>query len=523
MSNCQPTPHGARLPRLMASNNTGRPSLSGLACKPMAAPLMAMFLSALSACSTVTPLPEDPAAPLNLETLMTSQGDDGTDVPNWWTQFHSDELNQLVQQGLSNNYSLASAHASWQASRAVLASARADQSLTAEASLKNTQQWQPDHSNRWSLGAAASYELDFWGRLDGLSREAELSAQAQQAAMNTVANSVAAEVSLAWFGSAYQQQLLGLIEQQRERLQSSLKITNARFERGLVDVSDVWQQQQLLESLNADTLAAEANLRLYQQQLALWLADSRWLNRAQQQGAELNLADLLMSTALNKNAVPAIGVQQLQARPDVQQSWFALQASDAALAAAAANRYPRLTLSAGLEGSGTSLTSALDNWAANLAAGLVAPLLDGGSRKAEVERQQANRQAALADYRQTLLAAAQQVQGLLVEQQRLQQQQQSLQKQLDLARRTFEYQQARYRRGVGDFLATLSANQDVLSMEQSLLALQWQRLNNRIELYRSVSHGRFESSQSSLSSVPSTSGLSTSVLSTSVATGSNPL
>jgi len=491
---------------------------AGCAFPPVAVRgVMAITLMAsLAACSSVTPLPQDPAAELQLETLQNENLNTTERLlhapSDWWSSFDDAELERLIGLGLQNNYSLKAALANWQSSQAALQVARADQSLTADASISRSQQWQQsDNSGNWSLGVAADYELDFWGRLDGLTRQSQLSADASFAAARTVANSVAAEISLAWFGIRYQQQMLGLIAQQRQRVESSLKIINARFQRGLVDVSDIWQQEQLLESLHSDQLTAEAELQLYQQQLALWTAtagrqslasgpDQPGDNAPKVHESEPKTGEIAGFPALS-DIGQQVSLDQLQQRPDVLQSWFELQASDAALAAAVANRYPRLTLSAGLEGNGGSIAAALDNWAFNLAAGLVAPLIDGGSRKAQVEQQLSSREAALASYRQTLLTAAQEIQGLLVDQQRMQKQYESLQRQLDLARRTHEYQQARYRRGVGDFLATLSANQDVLSLEQQQLTLRWQQFNNRINLYRAVSHGRFDTGAASPSSL----------------------
>ncbi|WP_221797770.1 efflux transporter outer membrane subunit [Oceanobacter mangrovi] len=445
-----------------------------------------LLLAGLAGCSSVEPLPQQPAEQLQLA-LADSQDSALAATPDWWLDFADPQLSQLIEQGLQHNYSLQAALANWRASQAQLAATTADQALQADASVQAGHEWQQDgNAAGWSLGVAADYEVDFWGRLDGLSRAAELQSQAQWQASRTVANSVAAEISLAWFGMAYQSRRLQLLQQQGDRINDSLKLTEARFQRGLVVVSDVWQQQQLLESLHASQLAASAELTLYRQQLALWLGEGAGLGN--QPPAAAPLADALP-------ALPAfdgqLSLQQLQQRPDVQQAWFELQASDAQLAAAVANQYPRLTLSAGLQGSGGSIASALDNWAFNLVAGLVAPLLDGGARQAQIQQQQAERQAALADYRQTLLAAAQEVQGLLVSGNHQQQQQLSIERQLDLARRSYDYQAARYRRGVGDFLATLSAQQDVLDLEQQRLQSQWQQLNNRINLYRALSQGLY--------------------------------
>jgi len=90
-----------------------------------------------------------------------------------------------------------------------------------------------------------------------------------------------------------------------------------------------------------------------------------------------------------------------------------------------------------------------------------------------------------------LLDAAQEVQQALTDERQSQALVVSLERQLELASKTEAFQNNRYRKGVGDFLALLNAQQDVISLEKQLLNARWSQLQNRIQLYKAVSHGDF--------------------------------
>ena len=128
---------------------------------------------------------------------------------------------------------------------------------------------------------------------------------------------------------------------------------------------------------------------------------------------------------------------------------------------------------------------------ASLAGSLVLPLIDGGQRRAEVQRQQALETEAVANYQQTLLEAAQEVQEALITEQQSAALVESLTRQLTLSKQTQEVQNSSYRRGVTGFLELLSVQQDVLNLETRLLDATWAQVLARIQLYKSVSHGQF--------------------------------
>ncbi len=477
---------------------------------------LGVLIAALAGCQAVTPVVP---APMEFGEAFTSgatkEARDQSDG-RWWQAFGDAGLNALVSQGLSENFSLQAAWARLRQSRAVAEQLASGQSPSLTFSLGRSRDWRDSGtSDAWQAGLTTEYELDFWGRVAALDQQGQLDALATQSAGRVLANTVAAQITQNWFGLVRQQQAIRLLKQQQSRVKQSLSATKARFRRGLVGRADVWQQEQLLEGLKSDVIQAQQQHQLYWHQLSLWRGKESGLSLVADASnsvlfetfSESFPASLPELSAQPGPDVPSVSLVALANRPDVQQSWYELQADNAELAAAVANRYPRLTLSASYSGSAPRWEDVMDNWVANLAANLVLPILDGGNRKATVVQRTAAVDESLASYQQALFEAANEVRDAQVNEAAVVQQIDSLNKQLVLARKTEAYQQSSYRRGGVTLLALITAQRSVLTLEQQRLELNWQRLQQRIQLYRAVSHGRFSdddsSTPSSISPAPS--------------------
>ena len=453
------------------------------ATKPAILLPLAMCVGMLSACTTV--IPSQPSQ-FEFNDVFQAESDSEAMPVDWWTQFSDAELNAWMTLALERNFSLQAAQARLDQARAGLRGSRSDYYPSLEASLGKKRSWNADDTTAtaWSGGLSTSYEIDIWGSIRAASNQSFMNLQASSAAYRTVANTIAGDVTTAWLGLRMQAENLELLNDQRQRLQTALEVIEGRKKRGQAKLSDVWQQQKLLESLQVDILSAEAQRDIYIQQLAVWTGQGRSDLTPEKVAALGKLPEI-------SGEIIALPVAVIQARPDVEQAWFALQAASAGVAIAESNRYPRLTLSASYSGEDPEFSQIFDNWVANLAGSLVLPLIDGGQRRAEVQRQRALETEAVAEYSRTLLEAAQEVQEALVQESRYARTAASLYGQLDLARRTLELQDYYYARGQLDFLELLNAQQELLNLESQYLAARWNHVQARIQVYKSVSHGQF--------------------------------
>lgn len=415
------------------------------------------------------------------------QSDGFTPDQHWWAYFDDGQLTKLINQGLAQNQDLLAAFYRLQQSQAAWDGNGSGQfpSLNATLDRSRAQSGSSDSStvttNNWSAGLSASYELDFWGKIAAQKEQGEFDYLATEAALRTVSNTVAGEITTAWYGWMLEREKLALLAEQEQRIEASLKAVKGRYARGQVTVSDIWQQQQTLESLNGETAIAQRNMDVYKQTLALWLSMT---------------SDQLASMLIETRSLPSelekltqISSDALQTRPDVVAAYFELQSAAAGLSIAKSNRYPRFTLTASYSGEDENFSNIFDNWASNLAAGLLLPVIDGGSLRADVRRNEAVVNEKIASYKQTLLTAAQEVEQVLVNERQQIIYVESLQKQLELAQKTQGFQERRYRKGVGDFVDMSNAQQNVLQLERQVLDARWQQLQYRIQLYRALAQG----------------------------------
>jgi NodT family efflux transporter outer membrane factor (OMF) lipoprotein len=423
-----------------------------------------------------------------------SESDSGSNkhvVDKWWRDFSDPQLNGLIDQALANNYSLQASLARIKQSQSRWDQAGSSKTPSVQLTAQQSRQWQDGlqqdgtTKDQWQLGLSASYELDFWGRIDSLDEQALQQLNASRAAKNIQTNTVVSQVALAWYGSLQESQQLLLLGQQQARIKNALEVIRGRYLRGKVNASDMWQQEQLLESINSDIIRSETALAIYKQQLALWTGT-------------VSVDQVSAKTMPEPFHIPRftdpiaqVTSDALHQRPDVKQAYAHILAAQAGLNVAQSNRYPRFTLSASYISAVDTPSDILNNWMTNLIAGLAVPLIDGDNLQAEVRRNQAVVEEAVANYRQVILTAMQEIeQGLINETQQFLLSK-SLELQLQLANKTQQYLTQRYSNGAGDFLSLLTNQQQTLQLERQVLAADYQQLKYRIQLLTSLSHGRF--------------------------------
>jgi outer membrane protein TolC len=157
-------------------------------------------------------------------------------------------------------------------------------------------------------------------------------------------------------------------------------------------------------------------------------------------------------------------------------------AGDQELAAALRDRFPRLNLRA----TAGSATGVFDGFVATFAAGLLAPVLDGGRRAAEIDRTRAQRDRLRADYAQTLLVAFREVEDALVEETRQQGRLGSIERQLDLTKRSSARLRDEYLNGQGSYIDVLAALTNEQELRRDVLTTQRRLIEARIGLYRAL-------------------------------------
>lgn len=400
---------------------------------------------------------------------------------HWWLEFNDTALERLISRALANNLDILAARQRLLQAEAVSRQAGAALSPTLDYRTTATETRSRNNDRESSatnllLGLAAGYEVDLWGRLSAAQEVSVYSAQASAEDVQTAALTVAAQIASSWYQLAESTSLLLLLQKQQQINRTGLQLIQLRFNAGQVGIADVLQQRQLIEAQSGEQSQQRATAAVLENQLAVLSGvPPKSLELAQQ-------PKLVELPPLPSTGIP---LEILSNRPDVRSAYLDLLAADRRVAVAIADQYPRLSISADLSTSGTA-SQLFDNWLAAIAANIVGPLIDGGSRKAEVDRTTAVAREKFYSYGQTVLEAIREVENALAQEQEQDQLIESLQLQLNLANKTLLNVRDRYKQGAEDYQRVLTALLSQQNLERSLLSARQQRIGFRISLYRAL-------------------------------------
>ena len=433
--------------------------------------LLLMFASALSVgCAGLSAREQ---APPPLPATFSASGEPAV-VASWWMAFADTQLNALIAHALADNLPLQATAARLRAAEASAAAAGAGllPSLTARASETRLQGGETERSG--SLSAA--YEVDLWGRVRAGRDAAALQAQATEQELQAARISLSAAVATQWFALGSSAERLRLIGQERATYERILRLVESRYRNGQATVSDVLRQRQLVESTRSLEASTAAELGTQRHALEELLG---------QPAGSTDLAGHVptMLSALPRTGVPADMVGR---RPDVQQRWLLLHSADRSVAAAVANRFPQLSLTASGQSSDAGVAALFDDWIGSLVANLVAPLFDGGARRAEVERSRAVLDQRIAEYRSAVLVAFREVQDALLRDQQQGIRVASLVEQLRLSDAVIERIERQLRNGSDSYLSLLDAQLTNSSLRRDVLSARQLHAEQRIALFRAL-------------------------------------
>ncbi len=416
--------------------------------------------------------------PLELPKEFSKRGS-GNIEKKWWLDFNDQVLSGLIETALKDNFTLLAAAERISEVRALATQANAAlfPSLDGSGSITTGRNLQAETTtDNFSLDLAALYEIDLWGRVRAVQQGAILDLKATEADYDTATISLAAEMATTWFELVENELQVELLKQQRETNKKVLELITTQFKTGKTNIADVLQQRQLVESNSGNLAGLRSKSKLYRHQLAILLGISP--------GSKLPETTTLPH--LSPLPDPGVPITLISRRPDVRQSYFLLQAADSRVAAAVADRLPRLSISAKLSTSGDNAGDIFNNWFTSLGANLFSPIIDGGKRLAEVERQKAVARQQFYRYGQIILDALGEVETSLTKEEELQNIHNSLKIQLQFAEETIGHVGNRYRQGAEDYQRVLLALLSHQNLEREILQSHLQLINNRIALYRSL-------------------------------------
>ncbi|MEM5369216.1 efflux transporter outer membrane subunit [Paraburkholderia azotifigens] len=409
----------------------------------------------------------------------------------WWTLFGDDELNQLEAQVDVSNQTVRKAVAQLQAARAMVDYQRAGYApvVTAGASAQRYRTSQnvvhkglaghtvPD----FSAGLAASWEPDLFGRVKDAAVNARDNAQASEADLQSVRLSVATDLAIDYFDLRSLDRQKKLLDDSVTAYAAALRIVQEQLKDGAIDASAVAQAQTQLES----TRTQDSDIDVQRAQLEHAIA-----TLIGKPASSFSLPSKVQTTALPQ--IPAgVPSQLLERRPDIAAAERRVAAANAQIGQARAAFYPDLTLSAtaGLESSYFApwLTASSLFW--SLGSQIAGTLFDGGRRDAALKNANAQYDGTVADYRQTVLVAFQQVEDQLSSLNTLANEADSQQRATAAADLSLKLTTNRYQAGAVNYLDVVTAQTIALSNERTAEQIDARRIDASVQLLKALGGG----------------------------------
>jgi NodT family efflux transporter outer membrane factor (OMF) lipoprotein len=444
---------------------------------------LAIAAAALAGCAVgpayQRPSTPEPAAYKEAQGWAPAAPADTLERGPWWTLFKDPVLDEMAASIEVSNQNVAAAAAAYDQARALVREQRAALFPSVDLSVSETRAKGSGNNARASIGAG--WEPDLWGRLRAGVNGANASAQASAADLAAARLSAQGELAVDYFSlrqADAQKDLLGVtIEGYRQVLQ----ITQNRFNAGMAAKSDVLQAQTQLANAQIDALA------LVRQRAQLEHAIAVLLGKA---AGSFTLASAPWQ--VDVPVVPA-GVPStlLERRPDIAAAERRVASANEQIGIARSAYFPRLSLSGSVGGSASRVADLFgaSNSLWSIGASVAQSLFNAGATGAAVDSARAGHAAAVARYRQTVLAAFADVEDQLAATHALAQQQALRQTAADAADQVQAQMLNRYKAGQVSYSEVVTAQATALSAKRALVQAQADRQVTAVALIQSLGGG----------------------------------
>ncbi len=412
---------------------------------------------------------------------------------DWWTIYQDPRLDELVKATLQNNTELERVLAQIEEAEAVLDESGASlfpqvelgaSSARSRSSTLNAQRLPagtPPISNSHRLALSASFEVDFWGKLQRATEAARAQVWGTRYARDVIALTLAGTTTQAYFALRALDAQIAVTQQTLTSRDDTLAVMKKRAEGGLASELELNQSQ----GARAD---AALQLRELQRQRALV---------EHQLGTLTGHLDLKIAAGdladLSIPPTPPVGLPStlLERRPDIQLAEQELIAANAQIGTAKAAQFPTFSLIGNFGGQSEELGNLLKAGARIWSMGLDAtmPIIDSGRYAARTRQAEARHRQSLAGYRKSVETAFQEVADALSNIQQTRAAVTDQQAKLDAARNGLRLSELRYKAGYSGYLEVLDAQRSAYAAELALVQNRQAQLVYSVDLMKALGGG----------------------------------
>ena len=445
---------------------------------------------------TMMPKYDRPAAPVSsswpISATQTNKAIPVAANIDWREFFDDPRLQRLIEIALENNRDLrvatlrvAETRAQYRIQRAGLfPGAQGDASVTRQRFSGAVTEFNGGTTlTTYKLDVGAAYELDFFGRVQSLKKEALEKYFAIDEARKSVQIALVSEVAMEYLTQLRLLKAKAIANQTLETVQESYNLIKRRFQVGAASELELRTAEGQVQTVRVNS--ANFLQLLAESENALVLLVGQPLPDDLPSGKPFQQQQLLTDLPAE---VPA---EVLQRRPDILAAEHTLKAANADIGAARAAFFPRILLTGSAGTASAKLTDLFtgtsETW--SFSPRLTVPIFDVGGTRAKLDVSKISRKIEIANYEKAIQTAFREVADALAIRSILDEKLKAQELLLNAQQKRFDLTNARYRQGVDSYVDVLLAQRDLYAAQQDLLQFQAARLLNAITLYRSLGGG----------------------------------
>lgn len=411
---------------------------------------------------------------------------------SWWEIFHEEGLNQYEKELLAANQSLFAARDRLDQARALARVASAGFFPTLNGDPQGSRLRSSGNrplaisptattQNLFEIPFALNYEVDLFGRVRKNLQASNASLQGTAADLQNVQLVLSAELAADYFNIHELDAEIQVVQESVKIQQQGLVLVNHRHEGGVASGLDLAQQQTLLDSTQTQLYLLQQQREQFEHAIAVLIGQPA-------STFSVPLAPLRSTPPPIPLGMPS---DLLERRPDIATAERTMAQQNALVGVAKTAFYPQFTISGGGGFESTSISSLVSAPSAfwSLGGDLLQPILNGGRNRANLAAQKAVYEESIANYRQSVLTAFQQVEDGLSSLNTLSQAAQSQSAAVTDARRALNIANDRYVGGLTTFLDVITAQSVLLNNERLSTQLLGQQMVASVFLVKALGGG----------------------------------
>ena len=417
------------------------------------------------------------------------------DLSNWWTNLDDPVLDSLVSEVLQGNLDIKVASDridQAQAIRGVVAGSDKPQLGVQGSAVRESYSlnslfgpFLPSPILNDFIGAfAARWEIDLFGKTARSVEAADAGIEAAHENKNAVMVAMSAGVAKEYILLRQLQKQLDVTRNNIQIQQNTIDVVQERFEAGLVNELVLQQAKAQLEATKSVLPKLDTSLHQVIHRIGV-------LTGQQPKALENRLLEAGEIPATQPMIPIGLPSDLLTRRPDVRRAERNLAAATANIGVAAADLFPRFSLTGALGLESTEYNTFFDSdskyW--SLASGFSWPVLDAGIIRSNIKLQNAKQQEAMDIYTKSVLIAREDVENALIAYGNEQQRMSFLEAETAASQRSVDLAQERYQQGLVDFLNVLDAQRQLYRAEDALAVSKAQLALDLVGLYESLGGG----------------------------------